>query len=126
MSVTLSTAIFPLVTPEIGHASGVWPAFSRNRLSIINAVDDDEDDDDGEEKEKDEDDDEDAIPPIETEPLPLEEDDYFDENDFDDDFDDDFEEEYEEIEADFNENDEEKLPEPPKIEEDEPDLDGDF
>ena len=36
------------------------------------------------------------------------------------------EEEYEEIEADFNENDEEKLPEPPKIEEDEPDLDGDF
>lgn len=125
MSVTLSTAIFPLVTPQIGDASGVWPAFSRRNLPTIRAVVDD-DDDEEEEKEKDEDEDEDVIPPIETEPLPLEEDDYFDENDFDDDFDDDFEEEYEEIEADFNENDEEKLPEPPKIEEDEPDLDGDF
>jgi len=122
MSVTLSTAISPLVSPQSGHASGARPAFSRLSLSTIRAVDDDEDEE--EEKEKDQDEDEDVIPPIETEPLPLEEDDYFDENDFDDDFDDDFEEEYEEIEADFNE-DEDKLPEPPKIVE-EPDLDGDF
>jgi hypothetical protein len=125
MSVTLSTAIFPLVSPRSGCASGVWPGFFRWSLPVVEAVVDDDDDDEEEEKEKDEDDDEDVIPPIETEPLPLEEDDYFDENDFDDDFDDDFEEEYEEIEADFNENDEEKLPDPPKIEE-EPDLDGDF
>jgi proline/glutamate/leucine-rich protein 1 len=124
MSVILSTAIFPLVSPRSGHASGAWPAFSRLTLPETRAVVDDDDDDEVD-KEKDEDDDEDVIPTIETEPLPLEEDDYFDENDFDDDFDDDFEEEYEEIEADFNENDEEKLPEPPKIEE-EPDLDGDF
>ena len=126
MSVTLSTANLPLVTPLSGHASGAWTMSSRLCLPTIAAVSDDDEDEEEEEKEKDEDDDEDAIPPIETEPLPLEEDDYFDENDFDDDFDDDFEEEYEEIEADFNENDEEKLPEPPKIEEDEPDLDGDF
>lgn len=131
MSVSLSTALLPLVSPRSGDASGVWPVFSRNALPTVRAaVDDDDDDEDEEEeeKEKDDDDDEDAITPIETEPLPLEEDDYFDENDFDDDFDDDFEEEYEEIEADFNENDEEKIPEPPKNDDDEeePDLDGDF
>ena len=129
MSVSLSTALFPLVLPRSGDASGVRPVFFRASVPEIRAaVDDYEDDeDDGEEKEKEDDDDEDAIPPIETEPLPLEEDDYFDENDFDDDFDDDFEEEYEEIEADFNENDEEKLPEPPKNDDDEdPELDGDF
>lgn len=127
MSVTLSTAMYPLVSPPVGHASGVWPLFSPRNLSPVLAVDDDEDEEDEEEeKEKDDDDDEDGIAPIETEPLPLEEDDYFDENDFDDDFDDDFEEEYEEIEADFNEDDEDKLPEPPKNDEEEPDLDGDF
>ncbi len=122
MSVSLSTAIFPLVSPPTGHAGGVWSLFSRSTLPAIHAVVDDDDEED--EKEKD-DDDEDAVPLIETEPLPLHEDDYFDENDFDDDFDDDFEEEYEEIEADFNEDDEAKLPEPPKIEAD-PDKDGDF
>lgn len=127
MSVSLSTALLPLVSPRLGDASGVWPVFSRSSLPIVRAVVDDDDEEEEEEKEKEDDDDEDAIPPIETEPLPLEEDDYFDENDFDDDFDDDFEEEYEEIEADFNENDEEKIPEPPKNDEDdEPDLDGDF
>jgi len=129
MSVTLSTALFPLVTPPVGHASSAWALSSRLNLPAIAAVSDDDEDDDEEEeeeKDKDEDEDEDGLTPIETEPLPLEEDDYFDENDFDDDFDDDFEEEYEEIEADFNEDDEEKLPEPPKNEEDEPDLDGDF
>ena len=130
MSVSLSTALHPLVTPRSEGASGSWSLDSRFLLPTVHAAvdDDDDDEEEDEEKEKDEDDDdEDAIPPIETEPLPLEEDNYFDENDFDDDFDDDFEEEYEEIEADFNENDEEKIPEPPKNDEDdEPDLDGDF
>lgn len=121
MSVTLSTAQYPLVSPELGDASGVWPVFSRITLPTVRAIVDDDDDAD---EEKEEVDDDDAVLPVETEPLPIEEDDYFDENDFDDDFDDDFEEEYEEIEADFNE-DEDKLPDPPKIEE-EPDLDGDF
>ena len=129
MSVSLSTTLLPLVTPRLGDASGMWPVNTRFSLPIVRAAVDDDDDEDEEEEEKeksDDDDDEDAITPIETEPLPLEEDDYFDENDFDDDFDDDFEEEYEEIEADFNENDEEKIPEPPKNDDDEPELDGDF
>ncbi|MGC4005353.1 MAG: hypothetical protein QM811_20425 [Pirellulales bacterium] len=130
MSVTLSPLPF-MVRPTPGVAwreretsvCGIRARRCVSRSHVIASDDDDDDDDDTEEKG----DDEDADETIGIEPLTVEDDDFFDENDFDDDFDDDFEEEYEELEADFKNDDDEKIPLKEVKDDEEIELDeGDF